>query len=685
MYEVEQTTCAQSIRWRQPVAAFLMLVCLAALGWATFWAAPSASAAALSQQGATPSLQELKNAEYRNLNTVTGTVKLSDGSFVDATAGMTVTLTDFYAIGDISGDGAADAAVILATTSNDGTVYYSLAGLINDNGDFKPAGVVLLGDRVRIDQLSIANGLVTVEYARRRPTDAECCPSLQTTGTYTLRRNLLVPQQTKAYGLLFPYRQGELYGYANVLGETVIEPQFVQASDFSNGLAAVSYDGQNTGYINQLGELVIEPRFSYGGPFSQGIAIVGIPGVDVDKPFLSAFIDRAGQFVFGDMRFAAAEPFSEGLAAVSFDGERFGYINLLGETAIEPQFTQAESFHEGLAPALFGGQYGFIDRAGKFVIPPQYEAAEPFVDGLAQIVLGGKTGYINQRGGIVIEPVYDYGSDFHEGRALVALDGQQLYINEDGQVIIDLPNLTQGSDFSEGLAAVALDNRFGYVDLQGNTVISPQFTYAGNFFNGMASFETNDSWGVLNSLGEILLETPKFVPPVAATTDRVAFVPIVPAETRAGFCSTNSAVLGLANAWRCTVDNQEYDPCLVADDGETVVCNSSPTEEGSGFRLELTKPLPKPAVTTKMSSPIWQFRLEDGTTCTLLANMKVEIDGKPVTHVCSDRQVILGGVDQSGKQWTAEKAAVVNDDKGNFKIESAATVNVLTAWEPAAP
>src|SRR5690606_16559338 len=160
---------------------------------------------------------------------------------------------------------------------------------------------------------------------------------------------------------------------------------FVLAGEFSEGLAAVSYDGTSTGYINPLGELVINPTFSYGGPFRNGMAIVGMPGVDANRPFLTAFIDREGNFIFGDTRFAAAEPFSEGLAAISYDGERYGYINLLGHHVIEPQFADAEPFREGLAPVQFGDSYGYIDRTGSFVIEPQFESAKPFHEGLAQI------------------------------------------------------------------------------------------------------------------------------------------------------------------------------------------------------------------------------------------------------------------------------------------------------------
>ena len=43
-------------------------------------------------------------------------------------------------------------------------------------------------------------------------------------------------------GPLFPVREGGLYGYIDRTGKMIIKPQFVDARDFSEGLARVTID-----------------------------------------------------------------------------------------------------------------------------------------------------------------------------------------------------------------------------------------------------------------------------------------------------------------------------------------------------------------------------------------------------------------------------------------------------------
>ena len=60
-----------------------------------------------------------------------------------------------------------------------------------------------------------------------------------------------------------------------------------------------------------------------------------------------------------DFQFDDARSFGQHLAAVEQEG-LWGYVSLLGEMAIEPQFLEAKSFSGGSAPVHTGLGWQFI-------------------------------------------------------------------------------------------------------------------------------------------------------------------------------------------------------------------------------------------------------------------------------------------------------------------------------------
>lgn len=73
------------------------------------------------------------------------------------------------------------------------------------------------------------------------------------------------------------------YGYIDKTGNYIIKPQFSQAHNFSEGLAAVGINGK-WGYIDKTGQFAINPIFDYAYGFSDGLAQVMNIGKSSDKP-----------------------------------------------------------------------------------------------------------------------------------------------------------------------------------------------------------------------------------------------------------------------------------------------------------------------------------------------------------------------------------------------------------------
>jgi basic membrane protein A len=161
-------------------------------------------------------------------------------------------------------------------------------------------------------------------------------------------------------------------------------------------------------------------------------------------------------------------------------------------------------------------------------------------------------------------------------------------------------------------------------------------------------------------------------------TEVIQYVPTeVPAETQAGSCFANAIGLGREDAYRCTVDNQIYDPCFVVDEAPTVVCGANPTTGETGFVLELTEPLPAPSVGS-LAQP-WLVELADGTICGLMTGTVPVVDDRVAPYGCTDGTNLFEDF-QQGEIWTAEQAVISLDEDGFF-VEESEIVSIRTVWQ----
>ena len=147
----------------------------------------------------------------------------------------------------------------------------------------------------------------------------------------------------------------------------MIEAKFRHARPFSNGLAA-AVKGSKVGFIDRTGKFVIEPQFDSVQDFSEGLASVMAAGK-------GGYIDRTGKYVIEPKFKGMTHSFSEGLAAVYGETEKFGFIDRTGEFVIEPKFSLVQGFRNGLARVSImtrsGIKDGYINMTGKFVWGPK--------------------------------------------------------------------------------------------------------------------------------------------------------------------------------------------------------------------------------------------------------------------------------------------------------------------------
>src|SRR5262249_23662536 len=137
-------------------------------------------------------------------------------------------------------------------------------------------------------------------------------------------------------------------------------------------------------------------RFSFWAMFAIGVALASFSwgqgqsarSVSRLRPIQQSgkcgYVDSTGKVVI-EPQFSWAEEFSEGLAAFENEDGKHGYIDETGKIVIEPKFENWTNFSEGLAAVSVDFEWGYIDKSGKWAIAPQFAVGGPFSNGLALV------------------------------------------------------------------------------------------------------------------------------------------------------------------------------------------------------------------------------------------------------------------------------------------------------------
>jgi hypothetical protein len=167
-----------------------------------------------------------------------------------------------------------------------------------------------------------------------------------------------------------------------------------------------------------------------------------------------------------------------------------------------------------LYPVGSSGEFQYIDAAGQIVINPQFSEATIFRDGVALVKTSGDGalfGYISEKGEYEIMPNYTQATVFSEGLAWVVTEGGAIAaIDSKGEIKFTLQDAAKAMNFSEGLAAFSMfeegDMKWGFINKEGNIVINPQFLDTRSFSNGMCAIANADKkWGFINEKGELVI------------------------------------------------------------------------------------------------------------------------------------------------------------------------------------
>jgi len=247
-------------------------------------------------------------------------------------------------------------------------------------------------------------------------------------------------------------------GFIDSLGNLTIPFRFEGLGHFKNGLCSI-----NGGFIDHFGGWFIEPQFLAASQFSEGRAFASTDG----NTF--GFIDLRGEFL-AHPEFHQCRDFSGGLAAVCRDN-RWGYVDQSGEIRIPLVFEGpcAHLFRYSLAAVKIDGQWGFIDERGVFLIKPEYEDVKPFSEGHAPVRKNGKWGFINLEGTVTVDFQFDDLGELNGGMAAAKLNEKAGFISSDSSWLIR-PAFDKCYQFFGMLAVVIKGKTYSYIRRDGRIV-----------------------------------------------------------------------------------------------------------------------------------------------------------------------------------------------------------------------
>ncbi len=334
--------------------------------------------------------------------------------------------------------------------------------------------------------------------------------------------------------MLFP-KQGpnKQYGYANLLGEFVVDPVFTQAQPFE-GRFAVVMKGSKLGVLNCDGIIIVEPVYEEIGSFLHGSGWarrkdlweyvdgrgrVVIPASftevkDVSPQATLTWVQKDGQWglfsrenftMLVKPQFDAIQALSDS-ASIVRKGNAFGVLSHRnGSLTVPVEATQINRLERNIIAYQHKGKWGAIQAKGNIIVPAQYDTLimqEPRI----MLVKDNMYGLADAQGRIILKPVYQQVGAFNQGVAAVRKDGKVGYVNIHGKFVIE-PQYEEGLPFHKGKAIVKKAGKWGAVSISNKSVIPAQYeSLQYSAVHDLFSAESNGKTTLLNAQGQLLVK-----------------------------------------------------------------------------------------------------------------------------------------------------------------------------------
>lgn len=166
---------------------------------------------------------------------------------------------------------------------------------------------------------------------------------------------------------------------------------------------------------------------------------------------------------------------SEGIAYIQLANEKYGYVNIKGETVVEPKWDDARSFSAGIGVVSVGKddakKLGAVNAQGKTVLDAAWK----------------KVNWYPDEGLLIAENEQGVQAFTKEGKP--AFNGIYESLTPNG-----------------GVVKAKKDGKFGFLSVTGEQLLPFAFDEAKSVVNGRVPVKENGKWGLVKTDGTILLD-----------------------------------------------------------------------------------------------------------------------------------------------------------------------------------
>ena len=316
----------------------------------------------------------------------------------------------------------------------------------------------------------------------------------------------------------------ERTGVINFYNEIII-PFSREYSEIEIGDMIISYkrslgyeNGGLLGAYTRKGQLICEPKYNSIVPITNNLMIVcKITDTYYDYSKNWGIIDFTGNEILRvEYDWIADKPIN-GLIKIQ-KGERYGYIDIMGNLLLEPRYKTIGDFVDGYAIVSKEAYYddrvmsGVIDSLFNEIIPCSFYSVEyepndhVFITDKGRIKTNGQ--YIAEVEGkeLLLPLKYLYCEPFQNGSAIAVCENKSTkyygLINSRSEDIVP-PIFERLQLLDNGLYKFRIKGRYGLLDSNGNIIATNKYDGIGKFSDDLACVQIKIDLGYVNGAREL--------------------------------------------------------------------------------------------------------------------------------------------------------------------------------------